>query len=106
MVIIPDLSVMIKPSASLPLNFTYLSLSTGAAPGEGTVVTLILIGDNLMNHFSKLINFQSNINFIQLNATTPNTLALALNTLDNGDLLFMLGLSDQIKRELKRKLSM
>ena len=92
MVIIPDLSVMIKPSAGLPLNFTYLSLSTAAAPGEGTVVTLILIGDNLMNHFSKLINFQSNINFIKLYATTPNT----MDTLDFGYLLFILRLSDQI----------
>ena len=44
MVIIPDLSVMIKPSARLPLNFTYLSLSTGGAGRDLTVGTLILIG--------------------------------------------------------------
>ena len=39
-----------------------------------------------MIHFSKLINFQSNINFIHLNATTPNT----MDTLDMSNVLFML----------------
>ena len=56
----------------LPLNFTYLSLSSAGAPGEGTIGTLILIADisAIIFQNSSIFNL-CNINFILLFCSSP-----------------------------------